>query len=692
MEVETDAAVLSTAIDTLERLLQGPEWGESVFFLTNGSSECPQFLDRLFALADNQSKTVLHVDFAAGQITRHTNVGLEPLADLKDCKQLESAAQLLGGLLANASGDCFCFFDGIGQLMPLRAATTQFKDFLAGLCQQLHDQGHSAYFRLSGEFITNPELRSIVEALPGAINTWTANSRLYLQPIRLAGCHSPAASPLNLEGKGPSPFPRMDGDGIQRLLEKNIREFQELYAEKRELERALQKKSFELSLVNELTATLLSTTKLDQMFHRILVGVTANEGLGFNRAFLLLVNSKSRMLEGKMAIGPSSLEEALRIWGELSRGQFTFADIVTAGDEDWPRHDVHVNQVVKGIRVRLEDRAHLLMQLLYRTKPEIVGWELATCPHAEDLFRLFEVQSFAAVPLLYRNLPLGLLLADNAITQKPIAPENLPMLETFANYAAAAIEHSRLYEEIRLRMTENERHLRELEAMQDRLVRSKRLSELGELASKMAHEVRTPLVSIGGFANAMLKTRAAGSTDHEYLKIIVEEVRRLEGIISNVLTYVSPGIPRVRMASVEPILDQAVFLMKASLERAHIVVHTNYADQLPAVPVDPDQMKQVFLALIDNALESMSAGGELAISATLRGDFLRISFSDTGVGIEKDKLKKVFEAFFTTKSRGSGLGLSIASQIISNHKGSIYVESEMGCGATFHINLPSAVH
>jgi signal transduction histidine kinase len=474
----------------------------------------------------------------------------------------------------------------------------------------------------------------------------------------------------------------------RREFEVHISEVQEIYAQKRILEKNLEKKENQLATINQLTTALLSTMELEQLLRRILVGVTANEGLGFNRAFLLLVNRNRNQLEGRMAVGPANLEEALRIWGEMSHRKLTFSDLIASLEENPGERDLHVNRMVRQIAIPLEDRSHVLIQLLNQTHSEVLELGSSSMASAQALFEGFAVACLAIVPLTFRNHALGLLLADNAITQKPITSELLRMLEIFSHYAAAALEHSRLFEEVRLRVRQNERHIHELEMMQDRLLRSKRLSELGELASKMAHEIRTPLASIGGFAHSMLKDKASDAPEREYLEIIVEEVRRLEGILTNVLTFVSPGVPRTRPCDVEDLMRQALFLLRSSLEEAKIRLECDLTEAAPPLMLDPDQIKQVLLAVLHNALDSMPKGGVLRVATTINDDFLQIKINDTGVGIEKEQLGKVFDAFFTTKSKGSGLGLNIASQIIANHKGSIYVESEVGLGSTFFINLP----
>lgn len=320
---------------------------------------------------------------------------------------------------------------------------------------------------------------------------------------------------------------------------------------------------------------------------------------------------------------------------------------------------------------------------------QVLG-KIDDCGHPESgaILDLLGVVRSAAAPLVYRKRQLGLLMADNLISHKPISEDDLRILETFANYASAAIEHSRLYEEVRLRIKENERHIVELEAMQNRLMRSKKLSDLGELASKMAHELRTPLVSIGGFANGLLKRHGPESADFQELKIIVDEVRRLEAIIRNVLAYVSPGLPRSQPTDLRELSDKVLRLMQAVLETRRIEVSTQYFNTVPRVSVDPEQIQLVLTAIINNAMESMPDGGRLSLAIQNGQGFVRFSIADTGAGISQEDLGKVFDAFFTTKSLGSGLGLNIASQIIANHKGSIYAESQVGKGSTFFINFP----
>ncbi len=690
MNAPTELQVLSSGIEGLDQIIEGPCWTDTVALCLNDRKEYGTFLEPLADFLQTHGIPIHYVRFADRPILLSPSCSQHfvahsffPLSDLEAAKS--NLCQLVGG---NGSST-FYVLDSVSELANLANSEEPFIEWVQQLSQEIVHHRAAAYIALERNQVSNRILAGVKDAVSIFLDVRSIDGTVYLQPIRVHRRYSENMFlRYRLIAGRAEPESGVDFADYARTLEKKSNEFLELYAQKRKLEKELQRKTFELSLVNEITSSLLSTMNLEEILFRILIGATAKEGLGFNRAFLLLVNEQERVLEGKTAIGPSSLDEALRIWTDLNTRHLSFPQLLSSFDEDWQNRNIHVNQIVHKIRVPLNDRSHVLIQLVNRMQAEIIDYHAAIPENPSEVLKLLEAQSFAAVPLLFRNRCLGLLLADNLITNKEITSDDLEMLQTLANYASSAIEHARLYEEVRSRIKESERHIHELEAMQDRLMRSKKLSELGELASKMAHEIRTPLVSIGGFANAVLKKESPDSEHYEYLKIIVEEVRRLEAIISDVLAYVSPGIPRTQPSNLRAILDQVLFMMSTSFQNRNIQVSLLTSDDLSDIQVDPDQIKQVFMVILNNAIESMPDGGQLAISLNQHNEFIHISISDTGIGIPEDKLDKVFDAFFTTKSTGSGLGLNIASQIITNHKGSIYVESKVGVGSTFVINLP----
>jgi len=672
---------LSTGILGLDELLGGLAWGECVLFHASNPSAFVLFVD---LLRDSLGASEIPLQELRVEDLERSQIG-ESLA-FPTLALSETTAEKSPHHVAPVA---YCL-DDLEKLCSgansRERTAEQFSRFMAWISRTTA----IAYVFLHKSATTTELMGELVALSPIVLDLWTEGDSNYLQIIKAKGRYSEKLHQVYQFRDDEIWLPKVSAsDEYTRALELQSREFLELYAQKRRVESDLQRKVFELSLINELTSSLLSTINLKEILQRILVGVTAKEGLGFNRAFLLLVNEKEQLLEGAMAIGPSSLEEAMGIWADLSERHLTFADLLAAFDSGLQPRDVHVNQLIKSIRIPFHDRSNVFIDLLMQTQPEVLGEGSSRVhPGADELLRQFGVTSLAATPLSYRRRQLGLLMADNLINQKPITEDNLHILETFANYASTAIEHSRLYEEVRLRIKESEKHISELKTMQNRLMRSKKLSDLGELASKMAHELRTPLVSIGGFANVVLRRLEPSSPDYESLKIIVDEVRRLEGIIRNVLAYVSPGIPRVQDMELQKLVFKVLKLMETTFAQSRISLQTHVDNNLPSVAVDPEQIQLVLTSIFNNAVESMPNGGRISVSIQHGIDFVRLSISDTGSGIAEQHLNKVFDAFYTTKSLGSGLGLNIASQIIANHKGSIYVESQLGKGSTFFINLP----
>ena len=234
------------------------------------------------------------------------------------------------------------------------------------------------------------------------------------------------------------------------------------------------------------------------------------------------------------------------------------------------------------------------------------------------------------------------------------------------------------------------RDLREIRDLQGKVRRSERLASLGRLAAGVAHEIRNPLSSIRGFAQYFVK-RFHGQTEEEgYASVMVKEVDRLNRVITELLDFAGPKEPRREPNALEDIADHALKLLAPDLATRKVEVFKEYEPGLPAVWVDRDQISQVFLNLLLNAIESMEGGGEIRLTLRRCGPppAVLAAIADTGAGIPEDDLEKVFEPFFSRKRKGTGLGLAIVHQIIESHRGEIRVESRQGKGTTFLMTLP----
>lgn len=233
------------------------------------------------------------------------------------------------------------------------------------------------------------------------------------------------------------------------------------------------------------------------------------------------------------------------------------------------------------------------------------------------------------------------------------------------------------------------RDLREIRDLQEEVRRSERLASLGTLASGVAHEIRNPLSSIKGFAQYFQEKFEEGSEDKSFASVMIQEVDRLNRVITQLLDLARPRELRLHPYPISRILEHPLKLIQPDLEKKGIRIILGPMRQ-DKVHVDPDQITQALLNLFLNAMESMSEGGDLLVKMVLNEEKggVEIWISDTGPGIAREKLQRIFDPFFSTKKKGTGLGLAITAKIIEAHRGEISVESEKGKGATFRIFLP----
>lgn len=220
------------------------------------------------------------------------------------------------------------------------------------------------------------------------------------------------------------------------------------------------------------------------------------------------------------------------------------------------------------------------------------------------------------------------------------------------------------------------------------LVRSERLAAIGRLAASLAHEINNPLQAMYSSVELLMDFPLEGEERQQYLAIIRQEIQRLMKINDGILDFSRPAGGEPRLTDIREVVHHAVFLASTRIKTAHVEVIQDLADHLPAVLALPDQLGQVCLNLIINAVEHMPNGGQLTITARSSQDHLELSFADTGNGISIEDLGLIFEPFYTTKKEGTGLGLAISQGIIQRHNGSLSVHSTPGKGSLFTITLP----
>lgn len=229
-----------------------------------------------------------------------------------------------------------------------------------------------------------------------------------------------------------------------------------------------------------------------------------------------------------------------------------------------------------------------------------------------------------------------------------------------------------------------------------RLLNAEKLASVGKLAASVAHEMRNPLSSMKMWLYSIRKTAGVElSLDRKY-QILSDEINRLESIVRNILEFSRPPLLKPRPCSVLQVIDKTLEIQRPWLETKKIHVVEHHAAGLPQVMADAEQLRQVFVNLLDNASEAMPEGGEISISTAVEvgangATAVVARVRDTGQGIPEDVRSRLFEPFFTTKEQGTGLGLCIAANIMAEHGGQLAVESSTGGGTTFAIRIPTAV-
>ncbi len=449
----------------------------------------------------------------------------------------------------------------------------------------------------------------------------------------------------------------------------------------------LKKKLEELSLLKKVSDALLKSKDLNKTLRIILTGVTAGEAFGFNRAFIFLVNQKTQSLEGRVGLGPKDEEEALRIWSKIKQDKITFEQMlenVLLSEEE----ENELTVMVKGLSFSLQEKENILVKAVLERRSYNLKSEEISGLNPREVLNLFSLTGFMLIPILSENIPLGLLAVDNLITKNEIPEEDRIGLETFANQAAYQIENILLLQELKQRQKELEHATKLLRENQSYLLQAERWVDIGIIATTVAHEIKTPLVAIGGYARRALKKSEQGKLGSHELEVILKETERLERITSEILDYSKATKLSYEKKDLNQLIRDALEVLKDKLKYNGVKLRTRLLLDTPIIEVDPKRIEQVLFNLIENAIEAMPQGGFLTVKTKKKEDFAIFEIEDTGCGINEENLQKLYIPFFTTKPKGSGLGLPVSKKIIADHSGYIEVKSELDKGTKFAVYLP----
>ena len=584
------------------------------------------------------------------------------------------------------------------------------------------------------------------------------------------------------------------------------------------------------NILNQISRTVSSTLDLNKILRIILTGVTFGDGFGFNRAFLFLIDREEKNLIGRMAIGPSSNEEAWMVWGEIQQSSFSLEEYLNSEKfENQSRASV-LDDEIKKMHIPLIKGKELFLCMEDGT-PRNVDLEPGSGTW-DDNFRItdssriepgllgyIDYPKFCVIPLISRTKKVGALIVDNKFNQREITKADIDFLFMLGQFAASAIRNTLIYNDLKdslealAKLNSKLEYLKEYNekiiesipvsiivldhnfkvtlcnsnseklmgrtkdnligkkirkglvsldgqdlydeaerVMKDRraegfykttvtfsgkksneiydiilvpfkfsaetpegvvviienmtktvkleqsLSEAKRLSELGRLSATVAHEIRNPLIAIGGYVNRVKKKYTeTGQVNEENLSIIINEVARLEKIVNEILDYAAERKVEHSEINIGKVLQEVISLAQAAAEQKNIdIVIECGSDSISTREIimngSADNLKQAFLNVFNNAIEASETRDEVKICIQLEededGKYITVRVNNRALLSSEEEVYNIFLPFYTTKSRGSGLGLTITKRIIEQHSGKIDVVSNIDIGTAFTIKLP----
>jgi signal transduction histidine kinase len=438
-------------------------------------------------------------------------------------------------------------------------------------------------------------------------------------------------------------------------MEADKRVIEEKFDEVNRLNMALNYKVKQLMAIQDTGKAVVSVLDLGELLS-VIMNILSNV-CRINRALIMLVNQREGCLEFLHGAGYE---------GELP-------------------------EAVKNYRVPLNRVSNILGRVTNTGQPEYVADVACSSLRKENIMLAHaRPTSLFVVPLITRSKVIGVIATD-AVDGEGIPRETRETLEIFAPQIAIALENARLYSRLQKQMLD----LKRSHAL---LSRAEKFSFLGNLAARLAHEIKNPLTAIGTFIQMLPRKFDDAEFRQGFYRIAMEETNRVNNLVTELLDLVKTREPHFEFNDLHDLIERMILLVSPQSNAKRIQVERHFDERIGLVQLDGEKMKQVVLNLLSNAVEFTPENGRIEVGTVVRGDrggehFIEIEIRDNGPGIPEAIAEKIFDPYFTTKHRsrmhsGTGLGLFIAHQNMQDHRGTIEVSSRPGGGAVFTLRLP----
>ena len=295
----------------------------------------------------------------------------------------------------------------------------------------------------------------------------------------------------------------------------------------------------------------------------------------------------------------------------------------------------------------------------------------------------FKTRSLICVPLMLHGRVTGAIQVLNKKTGEHFNEYDMEILNSLSLQIAVAIENARLYERLEQKYALT---AQDLKIAEEKLFRTERIAAMGHLVNGVAHEIRNPVTVIGGFARRLKNNHRNDPEISKYSDIILGETLRLERLVKQVHRLAEVQTADLKPGSIQPVIEKTIKTYEPLTKKQDIHFQISMEKDLPAINIDASQMFTALSNIIENALESMNAGGHLTFIVKTEENHIIVEVSDTGSGIEDDEIDSVYDPFVTSKT--SGVGFTMVQQIVANHEGEIIIRSRKNEGTSIKIRLP----
>lgn len=459
------------------------------------------------------------------------------------------------------------------------------------------------------------------------------------------------------------------------------------FTEQEKVNRELKRTVDELSILSQISQVVSSALDTEQILEVILTAVTARQGLGFNRAFLFLLDDAGEYLTGRLAVGPANAEEAGRIWSALAEDDRSLLETLTIYLEQSGRTQSQLFDLIKGQRIDISNGS-LFARCIQEKQPLVLDNDTVLDPVSERIFNRLGDNHAAMTPLISLDRPIGLLIVDNAITGEQISEQDCRFLKLIADQSASAVERSYLYRDIRDRAVELEAMNARLAEIQNQIIQAEKMSVIGEITSAVAHELRNPLTIIGGFANLIFKNCSPGSPEAEYLNIIISETQRAEAVLTDVMDFSKASKTADQRLDFNSLVRESVDMMAMRLGNGKNRLPVSLHSSPVYVWGNSEQLRHAIYQVILTILQGLDESVRPSVQTFSFANTARLEITFSNGRSKSQILEKTLRQYFGTGSSTKRLSLLVAEEALKHHGGNLGIESSIEEGPLLYIELP----